>query len=425
MSYNNYFEQLRTAIPLLMREHGIPGASFTVVDREKVIFSDTYGYTDLSRTTPISPVTPFSIQSISKTYTALGFIFAVQDGKVSLDELLIKYVPSFSVKYIDGEDYSSLITFRQLLQHRSGLAHEAPIGNNFTYGSFEEHIKSINDTFLRFKPDEKYSYSNLGIDLVAYALGKIYDMPFEEFMQKKVFAPLDMDNSTFDQEAILLRFDSAIGHDKTSLIKYPISMLGAGGMYSCPNDMVKFILCVLNNGMHNGKSIVKDDILKQMYNQYPISNECIYHLGVEVGLWKNHVLVNHNGGGFGFFATQDILPDAGLGAVVLTNSVNHPTINHRICRNMWDDLLDLQDSGKEDCEPLTNEFYRYVGLYETMYNGGSWKLSVIPRNGMLYCNNQKLTRFAEDIFFTENGDCVKFSDNKISYNYVSADKHLK
>ncbi|MFA5324283.1 MAG: serine hydrolase domain-containing protein, partial [Smithella sp.] len=159
MLYKNYFEQLKRAIPLLMEERDIPGFSISVCDKEKIIFSDTYGYTDLSKNIAITPITRFSLQSISKTYTAFGFMLAVQDGKVLLDEPVKKYVPDFYVRHRDGENYSSSITFRQCLTHRTGLRREAPIGSNYVYsGTFDEHIKSINGTFLRFKPGEQYCY---------------------------------------------------------------------------------------------------------------------------------------------------------------------------------------------------------------------------------------------------------------------------
>ena len=93
----------------------------------------------MSKIIPITSTTQFSIQYISKTYTAFEFMLSVQDGKVSLDDSLKKYVPTFSVKNKDGQEYSFEITFRHLLKHRSGLAHEAPVGNNFEYGAFEEH----------------------------------------------------------------------------------------------------------------------------------------------------------------------------------------------------------------------------------------------------------------------------------------------
>jgi len=423
--YRNYFHQLKTAIPLLMKEKNIPGFSISVCDKEKVIFSETYGYTDLSENIPVTATTQFSLQSISKTYTAFGFMLAVQDGKVSLDDSIKKYIPKFSVKHKDGEDYSSSITFRQCLTHRTGLKHEAPVGSNYVYsGTFDEHIESINGTFLRFKPGEQYCYSNLGIDLAAYALGRIYEMPFEEYMLNKVFIPLEMAHSTYRQNDYLMRVESAVGHGKESLVKYPIMMLGAGGMYSCPDDMTRFIRCFLNQGVYNGQRIMKQEILEQMYNEYPPSDEWLYNFGLVAGIIKERAILNHNGGGFGFLATQDIFIDSGFGAAALINSTEHPNIQLTIIRNMWDDLFALQDAGKEDCEHIPDNYEPLIGLYETKFNGGSWKLAVIPRNGAIYCDNQKLEHHSGNLFFNEKNDSVEFIENGMIYDNVTCNRIL-
>ena len=422
MLYKNYFEQLRQAIPLLMKEKDIPGFSISVCDKEKIIFSDTYGFTDLSKNIPVNATTRFSLQSISKTYTAFGFMLAVQDGKVSLDDPVKKYLPDLCVRHRDGKDYSSAITFRQCLTHRTGLKHEAPIGSNYIYsGTFDEHIKSINGTFLRFKPGEQYSYSNLGIDLAAYALGRIYDMSFEDYMRTKVFEPLEMANSTFRQDDYLMRVDSAVGHGKASLVKYPVMMIGAGGMYSCPDDMTRFIRCFLNQGIYNGQRIIKREILEQMYNEYPASEEFPYNLGLAAGLRNGLRILNHNGGGFGFLAAQDIFIDKGFGAAALTNSTEHNNIHSTIIRwNIWDDVFALQDAKKDDCEPVPDSYKPLIGLYEAKFmNGGSWKLSVIPRNGDIWCNYEKLEHHSGNLFFNRNNDCIEFTENGMIYDNVT------
>jgi len=428
MLYKNYFDQLRQAIPLLMKERDIPGFSISVCDKEKIIFSDTYGFTDLSKNIPVTSTTQFSLQSISKTYTAFGFMLAVQDGKVSLDDPVKKYVPDFCVRHRDGEDYSASITFRQCLTHRTGLKREAPIGSNYVYsGTFDEHIKSINGTFLRFKPGEQYSYSNLGFDLAAYALGKIYNMPFEEYMLQKVFAPLEMANSTYRQDDYLMRVDSAVGHDKKSLVKYPAMMIGAAGMYSCPDDMTRFIRCFLNQGVYNGQRIINQEILEQMYNEYPPSEDWLYNFGLVAGLRNGLTILNHGGSGFGFRTTLDIVLDRGFGAAAVTNADGHNDIQLTIVRwNMWDDLFALQDAKKDDCEPVPDSYKSLIGLYETKrFNGDSWKLAVIPRNGDIYCNYEKLENHSNKLFFNGNNDCIEFVENGMIYDNVTLFKHGK
>lgn len=423
MIYDNYFAQLKKAIPLLMEAQNVPALSISVTTKSDILFSEGFGYTDPSHNQKVTKNTRFSIQSISKTYTAFGFMLAVDNGKVELDTPIKKYVKSFCVKSRDGYDYSDNITFRHLLKHRSGLAHEAPVGNNFSYGDFEEHIKSINETYLKFKPNENYSYSNLGIDLVAYALQKIYDMTFEEFMEQYVFMPLDMKVSTYKQEVFLCDIQSAVGHGKTVLNKQPIPMLGAGGMYSSVGDMIKFVNCFLNCGVYKDRRIINENILKLMYEEYPAYENWQYNLGLEIGTFEGKTIANHNGGGYGFSCTQDILPNDGLGAVSLTNSVMHSNIQHNIIRNMWSDLSSLADKDLFDCNNIPDEYFEYIGTYQARYIDDNFKEAIIPRNGELYLGNQKLQRYSDTLFFTKNNDVVEFvGDKSVKINYVEYKK---
>lgn len=423
MAYENYFTQLKKAIPLLMEAQNVPALSISVANKSDILFSEGFGYTDPTHNHKVTTNTRFSIQSISKTFTAFGFMLAVDNRKVELDDLLKKYVPSFCVKSRDRYDYSDKITFRHLLKHRSGLAHEAPVGNNFSYGKFEEHIESINDTYLKFKPNEDYSYSNLGIDLVAYALQKIFNMPFEEYMERYVFSPLDMKLSTYKQDVFLCDINSAVGHGKTVLVKHPIPMLGAGGMYSSAEDMIKYVSCFVNGGVYKDRRIINENTLRLMYEEYPASESWQYNLGLDVGVFEGKTILNHNGGGYGFYCTQDILPNDGLGAVALTNSVMHSNIQHSIIRNMWSDFFTLAYKGVFDCDEMPEENNEYIGVYQARYIDDNFKEAIIPRNGELYLGSQKLQKYSNGLYFSQNNDIVEFASDKIvKINYVDYQK---
>ena len=92
---------------------------------------------------------------------------------------------------------------------------------------------------------------------------------------------------------------------------------------------------------------------------------------------------------------------------------------------MWDDLFALQDAEKDDCEPMPDNYDSLVGVYEARQNGGAWKwkLAVIPRNGGIYCNNQKLEHHSGKLFFNEKNDCIEFIENGMIYDNVTLFKH--
>ena len=99
------------------------------------------------------------------------------------------YLPDFTVNSRFEEDPCDKMTLTLLLNHRAGFTHEAPMGNNYdaSFTSFEDHVLSIQDTWLRFPVGERFSYSNLGIDLAGYVLQVVSGMPFHAYVQQHIF----------------------------------------------------------------------------------------------------------------------------------------------------------------------------------------------------------------------------------------------
>jgi CubicO group peptidase (beta-lactamase class C family) len=159
-------EESNRKIPKLVKKDCLPGLSIALVDKYGVVWSEVYGFTDRKKKKPVTPDTIFSIQSMSKTLTATGVMVAVQDGIVELDTPITKYIPDFTVNSRLEENPQERITLRHLLGHKAGFTHEAPIGNNnyLDFPSFEAHIQSISNTWLRYPVGQRYSYSNLGIE---------------------------------------------------------------------------------------------------------------------------------------------------------------------------------------------------------------------------------------------------------------------
>ena len=164
-------DTLQAWIPVVVDEDNIPGAAVVVVDRDEILWLGVFGHTDTSRTKKVTDRTLFSIQSMSKNFTALGLLQAVQDGLLDLDAPINSYLPGFSVKSRFEEKPGEKITLRHLLSHTAGFAHEAPIGNNYEdyetrpyMHTFEEHIQSISETWLKYPVGYCWSYSNMGVD---------------------------------------------------------------------------------------------------------------------------------------------------------------------------------------------------------------------------------------------------------------------
>jgi len=318
-------DTLGEAITAICDVEDIPGVAVVVVDDAKILWLKTYGHTDRSRKTPVTPETFFSIQSMSKSFTALAILQAVQEGILDLDTPISTYLPEFTVNSRFERNPQDRITLRHLLSHTAGFTHEAPIGNNFDSRiySFHDHIRSISDTWLKYPVGYCWSYSNLGFDLAGYILERASGIPFERYVEEKVFAPLGMEASTFDVDVVADLENRAIGHYQSRVIPLArIPIIPAGGVYTNVREMAHYLHFHINRGVVDGKRLIDEALLEEMYNvPFPRLNQ---RFGYCLGLWKQPVSFSysfyHGGAGCGFSSGIVWFPELKIGAVVLTNS---------------------------------------------------------------------------------------------------------
>jgi CubicO group peptidase (beta-lactamase class C family) len=322
----------QTRIPQLMAEQDVPGISVAVVDGDHVLWAQGFGYADRDRKTPVTLNTIFSVQSMSKLFTATAVMRAVQEGKVDLDVPITTYLPDFRVNSAFEQHPERKITLRMLLSHTAGFTHEAPVGNNYELdpGTFEVHVKSIEDTWLRFPVGTGYAYSNLGIDLAGYILEKVYGKPLAQVMNDEVLGPVGMGHSTFDRATIDATADRAIGYTAMGIPSplVDVPMTAAGGLYASVSDLARFLSFQLGDGTIDGR-VVLDSGLMAEQRTIPSPNagsQAGYALGVMRTRWRAERyqdLFNHGGGGFGFLSDLWWVPSMQLGIAVLTNSSEH------------------------------------------------------------------------------------------------------
>jgi CubicO group peptidase (beta-lactamase class C family) len=244
---------------------------------------------------------------------------------MKIDDPLKKYYPQFSVNSRFGANEADRITFRHLLSHHSGLPHEPPCGKLFNDRecTFADRIRNTSETWLKFPVGERYSYSNLGIDLAGYGLELRSGKPFDEFMNDEIFRPLGMTSSTFNHKVAANHPSLAKGHTRDSIWPVmPFPKIPAGGMYSTVKDMAKFISFHLAGGKIGGKQIIRENLLKEMYTpQFPIEGQVAgYGLGIHSQPLRSGTLLAHNGSGAGFSTSQWWSPEYQVGVVILTNS---------------------------------------------------------------------------------------------------------
>lgn len=327
----NIVATYRERIPELMAEQDVPGVAVAVVDRDRVLWTEGFGDRN-DQGDRVTPDTIFGLQSMSKLFTATAVMQAVEAGRLALDEPITTYLPEFTVNSAFETHPERKITLRMLLSHTAGLTHEAPVGNSneIEPGTFEEHVRSISETWLRFPVGSGFAYSNLGIDLAGYVLERVEGRPFADVVQDSLFGPLGMDRSTFDRASIRADDNRAVPH----VDYYPDPPLfepatAAGGLYSSAEDLARFLRFQLDEGVLDGRTVLGPSSVREMRTIPPpfAGEQAGYALGVSRTRWnmwdQRPDLFNHSGGGSGFLSDLWWAPQLGLGVAVLTNSDDH------------------------------------------------------------------------------------------------------
>ena len=320
--YSAIISDFRASIPKLMREQKVPGLALAVVDDKETLWMEGFGYTADDHKLAVTPDTLFSIQSASKNFTAAAVLIAVHDGLFDLDTPITKYLPGFTVNSRFEAHPERKITLRLLLSHRAGFTMEAPVGNNVDGDStsFEQHVRSISRTWLRFPVGQRYSYSNLGVDLAGYILQVKSGMPFHRYAKRKLLDPIGMAASSFDMEVIRRSAQRAVGHDA---IPPPVEvpMIPAGGLYTNAREWARYVQFHLRGGKIDNVPLIRGNLLRQMYEiPSPLPHQSSgYGLGLGIGK-VGATRLYHSGSGFGFASVMTWYPDYGLGIVLLSNS---------------------------------------------------------------------------------------------------------
>ena len=458
------FDKYRQRIPEIMSEEKVPGISIALVDREGILWAAGFGYTDYDKKTPVTTDTMYLICSISKTITATAVMVAVQDELLDLDVPIVEYWPQFSVNSRFEENPDKKITLRHLLTHTSGIAFEAPVGNGRepSYGTLEEHVLSVCDTWLRHKVGERYSYSGFGYDLVAYILQVQSGQPFAKYLEDKVFTPLNMPNCSVDPEFIRNHPNLAVGH-MPYVNQVPLAMdvpwVGAGSVYAGAKGLAKFVQFFLYGGKVNGRAILDEHLITGMFTPsqcFSPSEDFKYGLGVEI-YHNEYYRLGHGGGGYGFRSAMDWLPEYGLGIVVLINSEEYNTTLYILSDLIDENLVRKSESFEipsseyhpwQPPDPNTftrfkPEWKKYIGTYKYIING--WKfdtilnialalglthknlhVKVFEEDGYLHVDSHiyhdddggRLDEYLPGLFFTPTGKCLDLRGPKLTWqNY--------
>ena len=311
---------LRPFIERQLTDKQISGLSIALVDDQQIVWAQGFGVADSKSKKPATAATVYRIGSVSKLFTDIAIMQLVERGELSLDAPVSDYLPEFHPR----NPFSTPVTLRELMSHRSGLLREPPVGNYFdpTEPSLAATVHSLNDTELVFAPQTHTKYSNAAIAVVGYVLQQRSHGAFAEYLKHAVLDPIGMGQSSFAPDinvaqnlakAKMWTYDGKTFDAPT----FQLGMIPAGSMYSTVTDLGKFLSVLLAQGKTASGTLLKPASLGQMWSpQFPNAGGRVFGLGFVVGDMDGHRMVGHGGAIYGFATSLDVLPDDKLGVVV-------------------------------------------------------------------------------------------------------------
>jgi len=301
----------------VLEQSGVPSASVAVVKGGKLAYTRAYGSARLQPPTPATPQMRYSVGSISKQFTAAAILLLQQDGKLSLDDAVGKYVP--------GLTRGNEVTIRQILSHTSGYQDYWPEDYVMTTMLPAVTSQQILDTWgkkpLDFEPGAQWQYSNTNYVIAGRIVEQITGAPLMDFLTRRVFRPLGMKSVWNSDQEKLTQADAAAYYRHALGPLRPAPKEGRGWMFAAGElAMTAHDLALWDESLL-AQSLLSSASYKEMFTEVKLKSGAGTHygLGVEVMDRNGHRSIEHSGEVSGFVSDNEVLIDDGVAVAVLTN----------------------------------------------------------------------------------------------------------
>ncbi len=304
---------------------GLPGVVVGVVSDQELIWSAGYGYADVAVKRPMTAATKFRMASHSKLFTATAIMQLRDQGKLRLDDPVVKYLPWFTPRPVATDDPA--ITIEELVTHSSGLPREAGAHwSNFEFPTSEQLRNLTPERQAAFSPEVRWKYSNLAFSIAGQVVETVSGERWADYVQRHIYQPLGMTSSSVDENVVGL----AVGYsrrlpDGTRPV-FPFvdarGMAAATGITSTVEDMAKFVSVQFRRGPVGGAQILSTGALRDMHRIRVLESNWTQGnaIGFQVYRIGDKTYVGHTGGYPGYATHTMIQLDARVGVIVLTNT---------------------------------------------------------------------------------------------------------
>lgn len=282
-----------------------------VAQRDKILLNKGYGYRDFEKKIPNDPNSIFQIYSITKTFTSTMIFKLIEQKKLSLDDRLSKFYPSFP----NGAN----ITMEHLLTHTSGINDDSGVSKVPETEEYRVALFGKNRPY--FSPGEGWAYCNGGYQLLGYIIQKITGKPYEIAIRENIFTPLGMSKSGFDFKGLSSPEKTTGYHiftnnkKETAVLYDSTGPFSAGSIYSTAGDLYKYYKSF------ESQQIISKASQEAAFNPSKTNEHYGHGWQLKTGLFKNTV-ISHGGGAVGFRSNFAMIPQDDICIIILNNHEN-------------------------------------------------------------------------------------------------------
>jgi CubicO group peptidase (beta-lactamase class C family) len=347
--------EMKTFVESSMQKLGIPGVSLALIDGGKVVFEGGFGVKELGKPAKVDANTLFMAASNTKGMTTLLLAMLADEKKLRWDQPVTEVYPPFK---LGDADTTRQVLVEHLVCACTGLPRQdLEWIFEFRNATPESSMALLGTMRPTSKFGEVFQYSNLMASAAGYVGAHLFDPSrplgdaYDTAMENRVFGPLGMKSTTFDM-AQALKGNHATPHGDDIDGKLSVASMAfnysvmphrpAGGVWTSAHDLAKYVQLELGRGeLPDGKRLVSEEnILMRRKPQIPIGEDQFYGMGLMVDTTWGVTVVHHGGSMAGFKSDLMLLPDSGIGAVLLTNADNGGMLLRPLMRRLLEVVFD-------------------------------------------------------------------------------------
>jgi D-alanyl-D-alanine carboxypeptidase len=370
----------------VLRATGVPSATVAVVRHGQLAYANAYGCARLNPCVSAAPEMRYAIGSISKQFTAAAILLLQEEGKLSLDDPISRFIPGLT----RGND----VTIREILSHTSGYQDFWPQDYVMPMMLTATTPQAIANRWakqpLDFEPGSRWQYSNTNYTLAGMVVEKASGMPFFQFIRSRILNPLGLSSaSDFDVNPRAATVTGYIRYGLGPLRPAPDAgpgwMWAAGELAMTASDLAKWDMSVIKHGL------LRPESYRALTTDVRLNNGVGtgYGLGVDVAMQGGRFMVEHSGEVSGFTAENMVFPDDSAAVVVLTNQDAAPA-SGAIAQQIAQSLFTTEDA------LAASRTAQARNIFEGLQRG-TIDRSLFTSNANAYFSEQALRDFASSL----------------------------